>query len=68
MCDYLTTPGPRSQAKIFDRLVATGIRAEAVTKAIALAHTGRADLIQRVIDGKLDLERAAQIARRQVRT
>jgi hypothetical protein len=58
-----TPPDPHSQSAIFNRLVGAGVRAEAIAKAIALLRTGRADLIQDVIDGKLDVERACRAAR-----
>ena len=51
------------RASCFARLVGSGIRAEDVARAIALLRTGRADLIQDVIAGKIDVERACRVAR-----
>lgn len=44
-------------------LVDGGVSPAAIDAAIALMRTGRADLISRVIDGHLDVEAAARIAR-----
>jgi hypothetical protein len=53
-----------SQSAIIARLVASGICAEVVGDAIALLRTGRADLIQQVTDGELDVARALKIAKK----
>jgi hypothetical protein len=47
-----------------DRLVAAGYAPTAVAAAISLIQSGRVGIIQSVIDGKIDVETAAQRARR----
>jgi hypothetical protein len=55
------------QSTIIARLVASGIRAEAVADAIALLRTGRADLVEKVTGGELHVDRALKIAKRRSR-
>jgi hypothetical protein len=57
-------PHPASLNAIVERLVGAGIRAEAIAEAINLLRTGRADLIDDVIAGRLEVSRALKIARR----
>ena len=57
-------PAPHSQTASIERLAGAGLRAEAI---LALLHSGQADLIQGVIDGRLDIERALKICKQRGR-
>jgi hypothetical protein len=52
-----------SRATIVERLIAAGNSPTAVSEAIALIRTGRADLLDQVIAGELGVARALRIAK-----
>jgi hypothetical protein len=58
-----TIPRPSLEHELASRFAALGIADREIHHAIALIRSGRADLIQAVIDGALDLRRALQVAR-----
>jgi hypothetical protein len=57
------TPTHHSQFAVIERLVASGVRAQAAAAAISLLRTGETSLIKDVLAGRLTVERALKIAR-----
>ena len=61
----LCTPRASARASaVIDRLIGAGIPWKSVELAVSLVRTGRVDLVQAVIDGKLELSHALAVARR----
>jgi hypothetical protein len=58
----------RLEHDLIDRLADRGIEPAEIRHAIALIRSGRAELIQAVLDGDLELHRALQVARARVDT
>jgi hypothetical protein len=54
---------PKAELAVTGRLAGAGIPEVDIRRAIALMRTGRADLLARVIAGKLDVARARRLAR-----
>lgn len=60
---HSATPTHHSQSAVIERLVASGVRAQAAAAAISLLRTGEISLIEDVLAGRLSVERALKIAR-----
>jgi hypothetical protein len=63
MTQHIRYPTKRAKTEIVDRLAGAGVPETEIHAAIALARTGRSDLLARVIAGEIDIARARRLAR-----